>query len=455
MSWRSAAAVSGQAKRALGSLARAPMESQLPKVSTLESGILVGSIETYAPVSHVVVAVGAGPRHEKPYEMGAAHCVRAFSALSTMDASQFGISRILDAGGSNLATTSTREETVFHLQSTRDHLERGVSVLGQVSTHQAFKPWEVEDGHKRVKLELEYLKQDTGAQVGELAHEAAYRQGPLSRSLFCLPSNIHHMNNSLLLDFVDAHFTTDRIAILGLGVAHEDLTELVYEYFDASRTPPLTPLTQLPAKFYGGSDLRRDTGGSVVFASLVTEGARRGTKEAAALKVLSKILGGTPHSKYSSNLASSRLNAAVAKAIGADAFTTGFDAAYSDSGLFGLMLATGAKNSGAALKAAVSELSRLAAGDIADADVTRGKNQAKAEAMMNSECVTDVAKDLALGLLATRGIPDPLTQAFAVDDVSKTDVVEAATKLTTKAEKWAMAAIGGLGDTPYLDEIMG
>ena len=53
--------------------------------------------------------------------------------------SPFTLSLFQDVGGSNLITTTTREETIYHLQTTRDHLEKGMSVLGQVTTSQAFK----------------------------------------------------------------------------------------------------------------------------------------------------------------------------------------------------------------------------------------------------------------------------------------------------------------------------
>ena len=96
MSWRKVGSLSAQSRRCFASLpAKAKVESQLPKISAGENNFIVGSIENYAPISHVIVAVGAGPRHEKAHEKGASHAIRSLSNLSTVDATKFGISRVL------------------------------------------------------------------------------------------------------------------------------------------------------------------------------------------------------------------------------------------------------------------------------------------------------------------------------------------------------------------------
>jgi len=453
MSWRKVGSLGSQGRRCYASLpAKAKVESQLPKIST-NNGFLVGSIENYAPVSHVIVAVGAGPRHEKAHEKGACHAIRTLSNLSTTDATTFAISRVLDVGGSNLTTITTREETIYHLQTTRDHLEKGMSVLGQVATSQAFKPWEVEGGQKHLRLDLEYLKRNTGARLAELVHEAAYRQTPLSRSIYCNPNNVPKILNGMLIDFVAEHFTIDRVAILGIGVDHDDLLDDVSRYFDGSRTKPATPVASLPSKFFGGSDLRQDDGTGTVVAALVANAATKSAPEAVAFKVLAKILGGEPHSKYSSNVASSRLNAAISNAAPGGSINSAFEAAYSDGGLFGFSVATSASMAGDALKAGAAELARLAAGDITDEDVARGKCQAKAEALMHVESVGEVGKSLAVGLLETKAIQDPLGPAAAIDAVTKESLVAAAKALDPKKENYSLAAIGGTSAVPYVDEI--
>ena len=111
--------------------------------------------------------------------------------------------------------------------------------------------------------------------------------------------------------------------------------------------------------------------------------------------------GGTPQSKYSTNLASSRLNVAISNAAGSS-INSAFESSYSDGGLFGFSVATSADSVGEALKAGAAEMARLAAGDFSDEDVERAKRQAKAEALMHAESIGEVGKALAVGLLKTQ-----------------------------------------------------
>ena len=51
-------------------------------------------------------------------------------------------------------------------------------------------------------MDLAYLERNTGARLAELVHQAAYRQSPLSRSLYCASHNVSKIVNGMLLDFV-------------------------------------------------------------------------------------------------------------------------------------------------------------------------------------------------------------------------------------------------------------
>jgi len=460
MSWRKVTCLTQPARRALATSsssfsvpATAPLvESQLPKITTLDNGILVGSIETYAPISHVVVAVGAGPRHEQAHEKGVAHALRSYSCLSTTEATGFGLSRVLDASGSNMETVSTREHTIYHLQATRDHLEKGVSVLGQVVTHQAFKPWEVDGSKDHLYQELAYLAQDGGAQIAELAHEAAFRQTPLGRSLYIDECRIPGLNNDHLLSFVETHFTNDRISVLGLGVDHDDLLEDVAKYFSAARAEPSSPIDNNPVKFHGGSEIRRESASGVAHIALVAQAPGKNDPMAASFHVLAKILGTTARSKYSSNTTSSLLGAALVKA-GSGGAACALNAAYSDGGLFGFTATTLAADAEKALRCGAEELNRLSSGDISDYSIEKAKRMVKADILMTAENITAVGKEMAIGLNETKAIPDPLALSVAVDAVTKESVLSAGKALVTSKDTFAMAAMGGIADLPYLDQV--
>ena len=81
------------------------------------------------------------------------------------------------------------------------------------------------------------------------------------------------------------------MAILGIGVDHDDLFDDVTRNFDVSRSKPEIPPASLPSKFNGGADLRHEDGSGSVVAALVGPGAPKSAPESVAFKVLAKMLG--------------------------------------------------------------------------------------------------------------------------------------------------------------------
>uniref|UniRef100_A0A8B9LBM7 Ubiquinol-cytochrome c reductase core protein 2a n=1 Tax=Astyanax mexicanus TaxID=7994 RepID=A0A8B9LBM7_ASTMX len=92
------------------------------QVSKLPSGLVVASLETFSPVSKIGVFVKAGSRYEPVGNLGVTHLLRLAGNLTTKGVSAFKISRGLEALGSTLSVTSTREHMVYSLDFLRDDL---------------------------------------------------------------------------------------------------------------------------------------------------------------------------------------------------------------------------------------------------------------------------------------------------------------------------------------------
>lgn len=72
------------------------------RVSKLENGIVVASLENHSPVSRVAAVLNTGARDETFEQQGASHALRVFSNLATRNFSMYGVSRNLDQIGAEL-----------------------------------------------------------------------------------------------------------------------------------------------------------------------------------------------------------------------------------------------------------------------------------------------------------------------------------------------------------------
>jgi len=408
-------------------------------------GLLVASLDNYAPVSRIILAVNSGSRFEAAHEQGAGHALRALGYLSTQDATSFGISRTIDVNGANSHVTSTREATLYGVDIIRDKLAMGIDILDQIGTKHAFKPWEVESALPRhLKTEVNLVAGEPHKLAIELAHKAAYRTG-LGRSIYCPDFALGRLNSDMLQDFVSETFTVPRMAVLGLGVDHDELVDLCTKMKPQKGEGRPTP----PSVFHEGQEIRDDDGSGVANVALLFQGCGIDGADVLTLGVLQRIIGAGPAVKY--GVGSGRLMKTLSTAVKSPAVAGCINANYSDSGVFGVHLTSAAPAAGDAMKVVMDILKDLAAGNITEQEVEAGKKQLKTSVYMASENGASVIEDMAVQVLLSKKIVDLLTVAEAIDAVSVADVKTVAAKVLSSVP--SMGAKGGLECVPYLDEL--
>ncbi|XP_028267515.1 ubiquinol-cytochrome c reductase core protein 2a [Parambassis ranga] len=415
------------------------------QVSKLPNGLVIASLENYSPVSNIGVFVKAGSRYETVENQGVTHVLRLASNLTTKGASAFKICRSLETMGASLSVTSSRETMVYTADCLRDDLDSLLEVLVNVTTAQEFRPWEVSDLTPRVKIDKALALQCPQIGVIEKLHEAAYKNA-LSNSLHCPDYMVGHVSPNQLHTFVEDNFTTGKMALVGVGVKHSVLRQ-VGEGLLSARSGAGAPVAKA---VYRGGELRVQNNSELVHALIASEGGVTGTAEANAFSVLQRILGAGPHIKRGSSI-TSKLSQGIAKATTQPFDATAFNASYSDSGLFGIYTIAQANSAGEVIKAAIAQVKGVAEGSVSEADITRAKNQVKAEYLMSIESAEGLLEEIGAQALNTGSYQVPDAVAQAIDTVTQDDVVKAAKKFVDGSK--TMAASGQLINTPFVDEV--
>ncbi|XP_010895709.1 cytochrome b-c1 complex subunit 2, mitochondrial [Esox lucius] len=428
-----------------GLKAGVPLPPQSAQVSKLPNGLVIASLENNSPVSSVGVFVKAGSRYEAVENQGVCHILRLAANLTTKGASAFRICRGVEAVGGGLSVRSSRETMVYSVECLRDHVDTVMEYLINVTTAPEFRPWEVNDLTSRVKVDKALAHQCPQIGVIEKLHEAAYKNA-LSNSLYCPDYMIGKVTSEELLSFVNDNFTSGRMALVGLGVKHSVLQQ-VGEQFLSVRTGAGSPGAKA---IYRGGELRVQNGDSLVHTLITSEGAVTGSAEANAFSVLQRVLGAGPHVKRGSN-ATSKLSQGIAKATTQPFDATAFNVTYSDSGLFGIYTIAQDESAGRVIKAALAQVTGVAQGGVSEEDVTRAKNQLKADYLMSIESSEGMLEEMGAQALSNEAYLAPDTVTQSIDSVSLVDVVNAAKKFVDG--KKSMAASGHLANTPFLDEL--
>lgn len=421
------------------------LQPQDVQVSTLPSGLVVASLENYSPVSKIGVFVKAGSRYETAENLGVTHMLRLAANMTTKGASSFKICRSLEAVGASLSVTSSREHMVYSLDFLRDDFDGVIEYLVDVTTAPDFRPWELADLSPRVKIDKAVADQSPQIGVLEKLHEAAYKNA-LSNSLYCPDVMLGKISVDHLQQFFENNYTSARMALVGLGVSHSALKTVGEQFFSAHKGAGAPGAKAL----YRGGELRVQGTGSLVHALLACEGAVTGSAEANAFSVLQRILGAGPHVKRGSNI-SSKLSQGIAKATAQPFDATAFSTTYSDSGLFGLYIISQADSTREVISSAVAQVTAVAEGKLTTDELTRAKNQLKADYLMSLESSEVLLEELGVQLLSSGTYSSPQTVTQNIDSVTSSDVLKAARRFV-EGQK-SMSSCGHLENTPFLDEL--
>nr|DBA20242.1 TPA: hypothetical protein GDO54_015954 [Pyxicephalus adspersus] len=249
-----------------------------------------------------------------------------------------------------------------------------------------------------------------------------------------------------LQQFVQNHFTSARMALVGLGVSHSVLKQ-VGEQFLNIRSGAGSAAVKAQ---YRGGEIREQNGESLVHAAVVAEGATIGSPEANAFNVLQHVLGAGPLIKRGSNT-SSKLFQAVSKATNQPFDVSAFNANYSDSGLFGVYTVSQAAAAGDVIKAAINQLNAIAGGSVTEADIARAKNQLKSQYLLSLENSSGLLNEIGSQALAAGTYTSPADASQQIDSVTSADIVNAAKKFASG--KKSLAATGNLENTPFVSDI--
>ncbi|XP_044159479.1 cytochrome b-c1 complex subunit 2, mitochondrial [Bufo gargarizans] len=415
------------------------------EITKLPNGLVIASLENYSPASKIGVFVKAGSRYENANNLGVNHVLRLASNLTTKGASSFKITRGLEAAGAGLSVTSTRENMVYSVECLRDYVDTVMEYLINVTTAPEFRRWEVSGLDGRIKLDKALAHQNPQVGVLENLHAASYRN-TLANSLYCPNYRVGKVSPDELHQFVQNHFTSARMALVGLGVNHSVLKQ-VGEHFLNIRSGAGSGSVKAQ---YRGGEIREQTGNDLVHAAVVVEGASVGSPEANAFSVLQHVLGAGPYIKRGSNT-TSKLYQAVSKATNQPFDVSAFNANYSDSGLFGVYAISHAATTTDVINAAVNQVKTVAQGSITEADLTRAKNQLKTHYLLSVDNSSGLLNEIGSQALASGSYSSPAAILQKIDAVTSADVVNVAKKFVSG--KKSLAASGNLENTPFVSDL--
>jgi len=399
------------------------------QITTLPNGMRVAS-EFLAGVESVAVAVsvGVGARYESEAENGISHLLEHMAFKGTKTRTARDIAEIFDAIGGQLNAYTSMELTVYYAKVLKQDVALAVDVLADIMQNSTFAEDELLREKEVIIQEIAMHHDSPEDLIVDYFDETAFAAQPLGRSILSTASKVAAYTSDDLRKYMATHYHPQSMVITAAGnIKHEDFVALVTRFFNMENVPVSK---RFEPAIYTGGDSRVTGDFEQLHLQIGLPAVSIHSPDYYALQLYTTILGGGM---------SSRLFQEVREKRGLAYTVYSSGAGYADVGIMNVYAAASPDKAGELSGVLCEQIAGMAA-DISDVEITRAKNQQKAELLMARENPQTVASWIGRHLLMFGEYREASAIIKKIEAISKEQLLAFAKQIANG--KLTVAALG-------------
>ncbi len=411
------------------------------RVTRLPSGLIVAT-ETMDRVETVSLGayVATGTRSEAAEENGASHFLEHMAFKGTARRNAAEIAEEIENVGGQINAYTAREQTAYYVKLLKEDLALGADIIGDILTHSAFAPEELERERGVILQEIGQANDTPDDIIFDRFQEVAYPDQPMGRPVLGTEKGIAGMERSVLTGYMHRHYAASNIVVAAAGaLTHDTVVDLARQHFadlPAAMPGPLAPGA------YGGGEFREARELDQVHIVLGFPSVAYGDPDYYPVLLLSTLLGGGM---------SSRLFQEIRERRGLVYSIYSFSAPFMDGGLFGIYAGTGEAEAAELVPVTLDELRKVQLG-VTEAELHRARAQVKASLLMSLESTGSRCEQLARQIQVFGRIVPTAETVAKLNAVTIDSVRRAAIRLFRAAP--TLAVMGPADKVPHLPVII-
>jgi len=428
-----------------------PLAPPKAEFSQLENGLKVVSMDKGGLTARIGLFVSAGSRFETSANFGVSNMVSMMSFASTAHLSQLRTVKTLEQLGCNSTASckAGREEMSYKVEVAREFVPLVIPLLVGNVLFPRLLPWEVKATAKKVKGIKAQLEADPDSMVSELLHKAAYCNNTLGLSPYASERCLSYFTPETIRGFLLDHFAPERMVLVGVNVAHGELSKWAMRSFADYNAIPLKKREVAKAAYTGG-DLRQEGSSPFCHVAIALESAPWGQAQLAPISVLQALLGGGSAAASAPGAGvTSRLSTQVVRQSPYVESCAAFNTSYSDSGLFGVYGVCQPDKAGEMCTGITKALAGLKT--VSKDELAKAKAMLKGNLFRQMDDDSALMQDMGTQLLTSGAYGAPTDFARAIDAVTEADVTAIAGKLL--AGRPTVAAFGDTHAVPHYSAV--
>ncbi|KAK9326058.1 Metalloenzyme, LuxS/M16 peptidase-like protein [Lipomyces orientalis] len=398
----SRAVVSGQRRVLSGS---SDGRRSLFKITTLPNGLRVATDGPPGHFSALGLYVDAGSRYEGTSHTGLSHMMDRLAYQATKGYSADDMQSKLSQLGGNYMCVSSRESIIYQAAVFNKDVASMFELLSATARWAEVTPEELQTQKETAEYEIGEIWRKPELILPELLHTAAYENNTLGLPLLCPEDRLPGIRGEDVQDYRAKFYTPDRMVAAFVGVDHDFAVELAMKQFgDMPRgtVPVQTEVSQYSGGVMSVGEMEVEhvpNQPDLAHIYLAFEGLSINDPDIYALATLQTLLGGG--GSFSAGGPGkgmySRLYTSVLNRYGFLETCAAFNHSYTDSGLFGVMVACLPSHASMVPAIICSQLAYCMSkftGGLSKVEVQRAKNQLRSSLLMNLESKMVELEDL-------------------------------------------------------------
>lgn len=376
--------------------------------------------------------VGTGSRHEKASENGAAHFIEHMVFKGTQRRTAAALAEEMDAIGGQVNAFTTKECTCFHARVLDTHLPLATDILCDMFFSSRFAEEDVETERGVILEEIGMYEDNPEDLCAERLALEVYRGSSLARPILGRKATLSKMTGEWLRTYMREHYRPDRIVVSLAGSFRSQDVEELKERFSALK-PGKSPASR-PGAYQAAFTLKKKAI-EQNHLTLAFPGLPYGDDRRFALQLLSTTLGGGM---------SSRLWQEVREKRGLCYSVYSYTAGHAETGLFAIYTALGREMEEEALRTICAAVRDYAEHGISEEELSRAREQAKANILMGLESTQARMSHMGRGeLLYGRVLtPDEIIGGY---DAVEREQIRALAQELFDFQQVSLSAVGRVG----------
>lgn len=308
--------------------------------------------------------VNAGSRDEIEEQNGISHLIEHMIFKGTGNRSSFQIAKELDAIGGLSNAFTGKESVCFHAHVLGKHFTPASEILGDIFLNSIFDPVDLERERQVIFQEIGMVEDSPEENIHVLLHRLFWAGHPIGMPVLGTGTSISAIGKQTVLDYIEKYYVPEKVLVVAAGnVDHDKLASYFEPLFGGlAKGKHSVEKRTLPQANPGIACHFREL--EQVHICLGGNAPPMSSEKRFVCALLNTILGGNMSSRLFQEV---RENRGLAYAI------YSFLAAYADTGLMGVYVATERDKVNQTLITIRDQIRRISRGDLNKDDLDAAK----------------------------------------------------------------------------------